>query len=1140
MSTPSTPSAPLVDGEARRRIREDLDATLVVEAAAGTGKTSALIGRMLAVIVSGRARLAELVAVTFTEAAAGEMKLRLRQELEQARAAPNCTPLARSRLEQALGELEQAHLSTIHGFCGDLLRERPVEAGIDPAFEILDNEQSARLLDRCFERWLSTVIEEPPPGVRRALRRSGEGDSPYEQLRRAARELVEQRDFAAPWRREPLDRIARLDALVTELQRLIELGRHAASERDPLAREIEGLRAMLEPLLFEERTRGARDHDRLEFELRALVETLKWRNSGRGTWFGHELARADVIARRDAVQSQLQATLRDVEADLAACLREELRPVVAAYQQEKLRAGALDFLDLLIVTRDLLRAHPGVTEELRARFSQLFVDEFQDTDPLQSEILLMLAHGAAGLVPGKLFVVGDPKQSIYRFRRADVNLYERIKLELVEQGAQVLQLVVSFRSVPDLQSAINVGFAEHMRADALAGQVAYQPLAPYRPALADQPALIALPVPRPYSEYGRLANYAIDASYPDAVGAFVERLIAHSGYRVQERDGSLVPVAARHICLLFRRFKSYAGETTRAYVRALEARKIPHVLVGGRSFHAREEVLAMRTALTALEWPDDELLVFATLRGPLFSLGDSALLDYRMNIGKLAPLRPEPPAELTPDQAEVWGALQLLAELHRARNRRSIGETIAQLMDLTRTHAGIAIWPTGEQALANVLRIADQARRFEARGATSFRAFVERLQEQSEREEASDAPVLEEGTDGVRVMTVHGAKGLEFPVVILCDPTARRVGANPSRFQDRSTGLSAFRLLGCAPHELHDHAETLRLQDAAEEIRLAYVATTRARDLLVLPVVGDARRDGWTDLLHGAVYPAPAERRHSQPAPGLPEPGEDSVLFAPARTQRQPDDSVKPGLHAPEQGQHRVLWWDPAQLDLDRHALGGLRQQRLLVDEGAGPAARQNDAEHAAWQLRRGSALERGSAQKHGVRSVTALAQLEGEAAAVRVERSAAERAGRPAGKRFGSLVHLLLADSRFDAGAERLAALARLHARGLGASEAEQAAAVLAVQAALGHELLQRARAGTRHAFEAPICVRLDDGTLAEGIVDLCFREAGAPARWTVVDFKTDADPGAEPTYARQLALYARAIAEATGEPVEAVLLAV
>ncbi len=202
------------DAEARRAIREDLDATLLVEAAAGTGKTTALVGRIVAVLAAGRAPIDGLVAVTFTEKAAGELKLRLRAELERARHASDGA--ARRNLEVALGHLEEARVGTIHGFCADLLRERPVQAGIDPQFGVLTEGDAERLFRAAFEAWLRDALQDPPDGLRRALRRRGrQHDDPASaRLHADAWTLAEWRDFPAPWTRAQFARDAAVDSLI--------------------------------------------------------------------------------------------------------------------------------------------------------------------------------------------------------------------------------------------------------------------------------------------------------------------------------------------------------------------------------------------------------------------------------------------------------------------------------------------------------------------------------------------------------------------------------------------------------------------------------------------------------------------------------------------------------------------------------------------------------------------------------------------------------------------------------------------------------------------------------------------------------------------------------------------------------------
>ncbi len=544
MSGPQDSPPVLADAAVRQRIRQDFDSTLIVEAAAGTGKTTELVARIAALLWSGRSTLDRIVAVTFTDKAAGELKLRLRGELEAARQASETSTAERARLEAALAALETAQITTLHSFCLDMLRERPVQARVDPDFEVLADVGS--ILQRAFDSWYQRILERPPEAVRRLLRRRDwKGEGPRRLLLRAANLLVDRRDFDTPWRRDAFDRNSSIDALLPVLASLGSLADRAYRDRDTLARNLRALQALADRVATRERCRD-RDYDLLENELREITRAWGWAYKGSGQWYGKDLRREEIIASRDALKQQLDQFVAAAEADLAAALQGELQEVVVRYQALKQRSGGLDFMDMLMGLRDMLRDDRAVRNELQQRFTHLFVDEFQDTDPLQAEILLLLAasdpanNDPARVVPvaGKLFVVGDPKQAIYRFRRADVLLYERVKEQLCRHGGQVVHLSTSFRALPAIQAAINISFAPEM--DALprrAGQAAYVPLQPHRAPFNDQPALIALPIPAPYGRSGRSTSTAIAASTPEAVVAFVDWLLAESNWQICERRG---------------------------------------------------------------------------------------------------------------------------------------------------------------------------------------------------------------------------------------------------------------------------------------------------------------------------------------------------------------------------------------------------------------------------------------------------------------------------------------------------------------------------------------------------------------------------------------------------------------------------
>ena len=1161
---------PLVDATARRDITSRLDVNVIVEAAAGTGKTTALVGRIVAVLARGLARVDRIVAVTFTEKAAGELKLRLRAGLEEARR-DTADDTVRENLEHALAHLEDARVSTIHGFCADILRERPVEARTDPQFEVLTDGDARALYHEAFDLWLQRCLDDPPEGVRRSLRRQAgwrDDDAPAERLRHAGVALVDWRDLRAPWRREAFDRERIIDTLVETVLELADFTDGCSNPRDAFHQDTAAARRLRDDVRTSERVRE-RDYDGLESALINLVEGRDGRNfagarRGYDSNWRHGPGRAALHELHARLVTTLSEFKRVADADLAALLQGELAETIERYEALKAAAGRLDFLDLLLRARDLLRDCAGVREDFQRRFSHVFVDEFQDTDPVQAEILLLLSARDATVatwrdvtpVPGKLFIVGDPKQSIYRFRRADVGVYQDVRRLLVSSGALPLTLTTSFRSVPGIQRAVNAAFGPRMDGDTTALQADYVDLSPSRPEHPDQPSVVALPVPRPYGARG-VTMTAIEASLPDAVGAFVAWLVRDSGWTVTERDAPdvRVPVAARHICILFRRFSTlFKGDMTRPYVAALEARDISHLLVGGRSFHAREEVSTLRAALSAVEWPDSELSVFATLRGSLFGIGDEELLAYRAAFGRLHPFRASHEA-IPEDLAPIVDALALLRSLHVNRNRRPVADTIHALLQFTRAHAGFALRPSGEQALANVLHIAELARAYELSGGISFRGFVAQLESDALAGQTSDAPILEEGSDGVRIMTVHKAKGLEFPVVILADPTCALRPNEASRHLDPGRGLCAVKIAGWTPADLLDHGRLELSREEAEAVRITYVAATRARDLLVVPAVGDEPyAKGWLGPLNAAIYPPPGRRRNAEEAPNCPAFGVDSVTSRPF--EGVPEESVQPGRHAFDAGGgYDVVWWDPSTLELGTRSAFGLRRHELLDKDVDDALVRRDVDAHARWAATRVDALAQGERPTVVVRSVREYAAeivegrfpgagsaLAGDVSHIDiVTESLVADPARPSGRRFGSLVHAVLALVPLDGSAEAIVRVARQRGRVLGATDDEVEAAAAAVGSALALPVMRRAQAAAvagRCRREVPVSVADEFGTIVDGVADLAFLEND---RWWVVDFKTDQDVETHVAlYEHQVRLYAGAIHRATGVATSGILVRV
>ncbi|HWC98125.1 MAG TPA: UvrD-helicase domain-containing protein [Candidatus Sulfopaludibacter sp.] len=1105
-----------------------LDQSWVVEASAGTGKTTALVNRIVEVIAGGTP-VESIVAVTFTHAAAGNMKLRVRHVLEQRRAA-EADPQVQARLAGAAQSLDRAFIGTIHAFCAQLLRRRPVEAGVDPVFQELAQPDSLRVFGRVFQRWIEQRLASPSPALVRALarlswREERDGSEPLEALRYAAWSLAEWRDFDAPWDKRDFDRNASLQTVLEQAEGVLALRNRRPPGRDIL---YDGLRPLAE--LMQRVTRaldaGLFDADLVESEVLRLPNEMRWLKRGNGK-YSDTVSREAVVAAWEELKAAIEAFRREADADLAAHLRDELWEVVGLYQQQKKMAGQLDFMDLLLYARDLLH-HDGARSDLQQTYQRIFVDEFQDTDPLQSEILLLLASGDAAErdwrkatpLPGKLYVVGDPKQSIYRFRRADARLFRRVCRDLTDAGVARNELTSSTRSTQSIQSFVNAAFQDTIPD--------YLPLEGGVDDPPDQPAVVALPMPHPYGTRN-LSNAKIEECSPAAVAAFIQWLCNESGWTVRDRtSGARVPVRPEHVCILFRRFTNFGTDLTQEYVRALEARSIAHLLVGSKSFHRREEVGTLRAALRAVEWPDDELSVFAVLRGSLYSVPDDTLLRFRNEHKRFHPMR-ELPEELDDDFRPIREAFATLSELHRRRNYRPVADTIHELLEATRAHAGFAFRKGGERVLANVYRLTDLARSFEASGAaTSFRAFVEYLDGEYESGDTGEAPILEQEGGGVQLMTVHKAKGLEFPVVILADLTAKLKGREGGdRYSDPERRLCAQRLVWCAPWELLDAAEEEAKADEEEALRVAYVAATRARDLLVVATIGEEDRPGgWLSPLHEALYPPQDRWRISDVAPGCPKFGWSTVLNRPAD---QPEEvSVKPGLHRPKAGSHTVVWFDPAVLALRVAKAEGVENEQVLT--GTPEQAVEGLRLYQEWKDARARRLRDGSVERYRVEQAESFGKA-AEAAHIPVETVTLPLAmGRPTGRKFGRVVHDIL---QHAGSAEDAAGLAEIWGRRHAVTQDDCRAAAEAARQALEY-LAQAMPAGAERHRELPVMVRLADGRLLDGRIDLAWRDASG---WTVVDYKTDRR---DKRNLSQVQIYAWALEQATGAPARGIVLEV
>jgi len=819
------------DHAARERARAQHETSFVLEAGAGTGKTTLLVDRIESLVRSGRARLDEVAAVTFTENAATTMKLRLRERLERARADAGASASERRNAGEALEVLERAQISTIHALCAAILGERPLECGVAPGFRVADEAETDLLFREAWEEWLADRLT----GGDELLLEALDAEIPLEglsswgertSLRGLARTLLEQRDLeplvageageAEAWRRELRERADRARELVGGVQ-----------PGDALAGRLTLLIGFADEA---ERLSGqalATHLTRLEVIPRNFGFKPRW-PSAEALEQGRALASwtAETVVRWRAAQGS----------SLHGRLVRALVGVVEIYERKKAARGCLDFLDLLLKTRDALRDRESVRRYFRARFRLLLIDEYQDTDPLQVEIAELLSSGA----PGALVVVGDAKQSIYRFRRAEVRLFHRAAERARQRpGHAVLQLTQNFRSRPAILGFANRVFGELIQESEEAGQPAYEPIVP-PPGLSDEPSVIALGFGADFLEgEGLLLEEA---------AALVRWIGRAAKGRLEVREpmtGATRPSRAGDVLVLVRRLTQI-----RHLEDALESAGIRFTVEGGKSFFDRQEVHETLAVLRAVEDPSDLVSLVAALRSSFFGVSDRDIVSYVLGGGAL---RLGAVDAAQPGAEALAPALERLDALHRERTRLSPPALLERLYDETRILAALTGSRRGEAQIANLEKVVALARQASELDVLTLRGFTALLADRIEnaREEA-DLPSTRPGDpDTVRILSIHKAKGLEAPIVALHD-TADNFGAMADVIPlwDEKRVAVGFRK-GCQPPGWDALAEAEGNRARAEGRRLLYVAVTRARDWLVVPKPPGTARVGafWKELV---------------------------------------------------------------------------------------------------------------------------------------------------------------------------------------------------------------------------------------------------------------------------------------------------
>ena len=792
-----------VDADARQAIAEDLGATLFVEASAGTGKTTYLVQRVTNLVATGTTTLDRIAAITFTEAAAAELRDRVRSELEKASGDDQRDPAERDRCCQGIVDLDQADICTLHAFAGNLLRERPLEAGLPPSFETSDEILAGIKFEDEWSAWLDRHLDggtDLAPHLALGLTLG----LTLSHLRTIARAFhqnysdLPDMSFCGADSSHPSVMAQLLDA-ADELDRLCRYSKNDVG--DPLYDHVQNRLTLL---------RGTPTGPADAYRLLLALLPLRQSRGRQGDWKADPDSGKNACAALKAILSdldqQVDEEIQNARRTALMPILEDLRQLVLEYARQRRAAGRAEFHDLLVWARELLRHNPRVRDYFRTRYTHLLIDEAQDTDPIQAEIAMLLAESAHADTsdegqpipwdrispePGKLFVVGDPKQSIYRFRRADVGQMKRLQSAMEQSGGRTLKLVQNFRSQKPITDWVNRLFEQWLQEGDVAGPAADGSRAGYDDMVPRWTGDTGnRHAPRVWTLGDEVVAAKIDPVRQEEareIALLLHQMVAERweilDQAATESRGVETYCPARYsdVCILMPRRTGLA-----ALERELEDADIPFRLESASLVFETQEIRDLLNCLKAIDDPANQVAVVAALRSPAFGCSDVDLLRHRSKGGSFDYL-----SNASPDRGDevALGAFEVLRRFHRAR----LVETTGPLMDRFVRERGLMEAAVGYRRMREQWRryrfLVEQAGRFNRAGGGALRAFLQWVDDQiAEGAHVTETPVPESDEDAVRVMTIHGSKGLEFPVVILTGINSAPAGGSNPVIVDRQSG----------------------------------------------------------------------------------------------------------------------------------------------------------------------------------------------------------------------------------------------------------------------------------------------------------------------------------------------------------------
>ncbi len=957
-------SVVLKDDGSRRVAISGHDRSIMVEAGAGSGKTAIMAGRIAVMLAQGVAPNA-IAAVTFTELAASELLLRVREFVEDL-VAGHIAPELRSGLPDGLSATQRENLiaastaideitcSTIHGFCQRLIKPYPAEADIDPGAAVIDRNQADLNFLEIVDGWLRERLSDNQSGVLTEMVLHSPGET-VALMHKIAEALRRHRNLVAPDAMPLANHLQAFRQAADELSAFMQSADVHEPETEIIATRLSEMAAALPSLADAATPAGlvgllvARPHPDLCTKTGTF---LVYRKKGKWAAAAKEAGLSKVNGDRlndtvsglyEACCAAWTALLQAVSSQVLTALIDEARTILERYRDHKRASAHLDFDDLIYAARDLLRDNEAVRQSLGQRYTKILVDEFQDTDPLQAEIFWRLC-GDPGedpqdwtsfrIRPGTLFLVGDPKQAIYRFRGADVGAYVQARTAFSTQDTDgLVSISTNFRSCASILTFVNERFEAVLSADGQPGFTALDPFHEDR----DEGVCVAAIDIAVADENGKASAEERRNAEADAVSELCARLIG--SHPVQDRKAGAERLCRPgDIALL-----APAGTELWRYEEALERRGIPVATQAGKGLFRRQEVQDLIAITRVLADRRDTLALGALLRGPLVGLSEEELLDivWALPRSEEEPDR-VPRFDLGIEPAAIAHSLardviERLQALQRRGNSTTPHDLLSQAVDILKVrpillerHGGQA-----ERALANIDLYLSLATGYAVRG---LRAFSEAMTAAwtDEARAVEGRPDAQE--EAVALYTMHAAKGLEWPVVIPIN-TMTGVMAPDSAVTDRRTNIFYCPVLGVPPSGYDAARQAEKDELDRERVRLWYVAATRARELLILPRLDvNPSKSAWIGLVDLSLTGLPAlDVSHLRLDP-------IAVTGDAANEQTRERFAAEAGVIAARQ--MHLTWFAPSR---DETAIGSVLQEEkpeIWAGSDDGPAP---DAEGSAF-----------------------------------------------------------------------------------------------------------------------------------------------------------------------------------------------